>query len=57
MFWIRENSVDDKGIFVLAEQCLHRVNPFSASHTTSPARRLGVHENLGGDTARTADPN
>ena len=45
------------GVLVTAEQCLHRVKAFSASHTTPPASRLGVHEKLGGDTAGTADPN
>jgi len=30
---------------------------FSASHTALPVRRLGVHGKLGGDTARSADPN
>ncbi|KAK2518109.1 hypothetical protein Q9966_014424 [Columba livia] len=39
-------------------QCLHRVKVFSASHSTPPVgSRLGVHKKLGGDTARTADPN
>jgi len=33
------------------------VKVFSASHTTLPASRLGVHQKLGGDTAGTADPN
>jgi len=36
---------------------LHRVKAFPASHPTPPASGLGVHEKLGGDTARTADPN
>ena len=39
-------------MLVIAEQYLHGVKAFSA-----PARRLGVHKKLGGDTARTADPN
>ena len=46
-----------QGCFSYAEQSLHRVKAFSASHPTPPARRLGVHKELGGDTAGTADPN
>lgn len=30
---------------------------FSAPHPILPVRRLGVNEELGGDTAKTADPN
>ena len=44
-------------VFVTAEQRLHRVKAFAASHPTPPASRLGVHKKLGGDTAGTADPN
>lgn len=40
---------------VVAEQGLHRVKNFSASCAALPARRLGMHQKLGGDTARTAD--
>jgi len=55
MLWIcAENSVD---VLVIAQQCLHRLEAFSAPHSTPPASRLGVHEKLGRDTARTADPN
>ena len=65
MFWIcAENSVDNiemfllyRGVFVTAEQCFHRVKAFSAPHTTLPVSGLGVHKELGGDTAGTADPN
>ena len=39
-----------------AEQHLHRAEDFSASGTALPARRLGVHKELGGDIAKTADP-
>lgn len=42
---------------VIAEQGLHRGKAFSASCTSSPVRGLGVHNELGGDTAGTADPN
>jgi len=44
-------------VFVIAEQCLHRVKVSSASDTAPPASTLGVHKELGGDTAGTADPN
>ena len=65
MFWIcAGNSVDNterfllyRDVFVVAEQCLHRAKGFAASHTTPPVSRLGVHKELGGDTAGTADPN
>jgi len=40
----------------MAEQCLHSMKTFSASRTTLPASRLGVHKKLIGDTAGTADP-
>ena len=59
MFWIcAENSVDNTGmIFLIAEQCLHRLKGFSGPHDVPPARRLEVHQKLGGGTARTTDPN
>ena len=44
-------------VFVTTEQCLHSIKPFPASHPTPPVSNLGVHKNLGGDTAGTADPN
>lgn len=44
-------------LLVVAEQCLYRIKDVSASHTSLPARRLGSHKKLGGDTARIADPN
>ena len=40
----------------MAEQCLHRVKVFAASHTALPASRLGVHKKMGEDTVGTADP-
>ena len=57
MFWIcAENSADNtEMLFAIAEQCSHSVQVFSASHAAPPASGLGVHKNLGGDTARTAD--
>ena len=53
MFWIRA----EKDVFVIAEQCLHTVKAFPASHPNPPASRQGVHKKLCGDTAGTADPN
>jgi len=42
---------------VCAEQCLHRVKAFSASLTTPPTSRLGMHKTLEEETAGTADLN
>ena len=44
-------------VFVIAEQCLHSLRAFSASHSTPPVSRLGVHKELEGDKAGMADPN
>jgi len=41
---------------VAAEQCLLRAKDISASNTALPVARLGVHREMGGDRARTADP-
>lgn len=41
----------------IAKQLFNTVKDFSAPHTAMPERRLGVHKELGGDMARTADPN
>ena len=54
--FVLETALIIQGGLVTAEQCLHRVKAFSASHTTPPASRLGVHKKLGGDTVGTADP-
>ena len=35
---------------------LHRAKAFSAPCAALPARRLGVHRELGGDTASTGGP-
>jgi len=43
-------------VLAIAEQYLHSISAFPVSHTAPPARRLGVHKELRGDTARTADP-
>jgi len=45
------------GVLVAAEECLHSVKTFSASHTALPASKLWVHKKVGGDTAGTADLN
>jgi len=36
---------------------LHSVKAISVSHAAPPLSRVEVHKELGGDTARTADPN
>lgn len=58
MFWTFDENIGDKTpMFLLViEQCLHRAKDFPASLAALPERRLGIHKNLGGDTARTADP-
>ena len=58
MSWVQYvKNVDNSPMFsAVAEQCLYQVKDFSASHA-QPARRLEGHRELGGDTARTADPN
>lgn len=45
-----------QNVFVVAEQVLHRVEAFSAFHTDTLVRSLGMHGRLGGDTAGTGDP-
>lgn len=42
---------------MIIEQSLDRANAFSAVHAAMLVRRLEVLEMLGGDTARTRDPN
>lgn len=50
-------SADNTLMFsIAAEPCLHRAQDVSALHAALPARRLGVHQELGGDIARTAGP-
>jgi len=54
-FWIcADHSVDDTGMFSLL---LSRIKASSASRPTPPASRLGLHKKMGGDAAKTADPN
>ena len=56
--FVLETVLTIQGCFIFtAEQRLHRAKAFSASHPTPQASRLGVHKELGGDTAGTADPN
>jgi len=43
-------------VLAIAEQCLHSIKAFSASHPTPPVSRLEVRERLGGDTVETAGP-
>lgn len=43
--------------FFIAEWCLCRPTVFSASYPTPPGRGTGVYKELGGCTARTAEPN
>lgn len=58
VLWIFNENNGDKKFVVLAvaEQHLHKAKDFSASHADLSVRSLGVHQELGGDTARTADP-
>lgn len=42
-------------ILVVAEQSLHRVKEFSASHSVLPEKNLRVHKKLRGNGARIAD--
>ena len=44
-------------MLAIAEQRLRGVRGCSAPHPALPASRLGVHKELGGGTAGTADPN
>ena len=46
-----------QGCFLLLLSSAYTVKAFPAPHTTPPVSRLGVHKELGGDTAGTADPN
>ena len=50
-------TVDNTEMFLLLLGSAYRVKASSASHTTPPASRLGVHKKLGGDTAGTPGPN
>jgi len=53
-----EYSVNSTGMFsLLLTQGLQRVKAFSAPQAIPSVSRLGIHKELGGDTARTADLN
>jgi len=60
MFWIcDENSLDDTLMFYVGYLFyirLHSTKAFSAPHPAPPVGRLGMHRELGGCTAGTADP-
>ena len=62
MVWIcAGSSVDNRETCLLSgavvvEQCFPRAKAFAGSGTAPPAGWLGVPKELGGDTARTADP-
>ena len=45
--FVLETVLITQYVFIRAEQHLHRVKAFSASHTTPPVRRLGVHKEVG----------
>lgn len=59
MFWIcAENGVDNTEMFsLLLNRSCTVSRPFLLLVISLTARRLGVHKELGGDTAGTADPN
>lgn len=58
VLWIfEENSGYNSPMFlVVAEKYLHRAKDFSASWAALPGSRLGVHEMLWENTARTGNP-
>lgn len=45
-----------QGCFSCCRAVLTQSQAFSAPHATLPVRRLGVSQELGRDTSRTADP-
>lgn len=49
--------VDDTNDLVTAEQGSHSTKAFSVSHIIPLVSWVGLHKELGGFTARTADPN
>jgi len=59
VLWIcAENNVDDRRMFLLLLSSAYTASrPFLLLKLALPASRLGVHKQLGGDTAGTADPN
>ena len=55
-FRMRTVLITHQCFLAVAEQCLYRAKDFSVSCAALPARRLGVHKELGGDRTRTSDP-
>jgi len=45
-----------QGFLAVPEQCLHSIKAFLVFHAALPASTVGVHKNLGGNKAVTADP-
>lgn len=45
-----------RDVLALAEQSLHRVKAFGASHPTPPEAGLGLHKELGGNTVGRDGP-
>jgi len=43
-------------VLAVAEQCLHRIKGFSASHAALSPQRPEAHKELREDTARAAGP-
>lgn len=48
MFWVcDEHHVDNRGVSVVAEQCLHSAEAFSAFHSALPVERAGGAQAVG----------
>lgn len=46
-----------RDVLASAEQSIHSAKSFGASHLTPPETGLGLHKDLGGNTAGTDGPN
>ena len=58
LFWVcDQDSADNCPVLATAGQRLHSAKGCSAPHLAPPASGPGVFLELGGDTARMADPN
>lgn len=58
LFWVYDqDGADNCPVLATAEQRLHSAEGCSAPHPAPPARSPEVFLELGGDTARMADPN
>lgn len=56
MIWVfAEHRVDNRGTFVIAEQCLDRAEAFSAFLYWNTGEEMGMHAKLGGGTDRAAE--